>query len=200
MLPFISQGLTLGISAGAIPGPMHTFMLNETLVNGIRRSGLIAFVPILSDLPLVPILVFLLDQLPAEALVAVRVAGACFLTYLAWGTYQQSKAPLIFATATGTGINRMTIGRGVLINWLNPAPYIFWTTILGPILLDALEQSVWHGAAFVAAFYLPLCGMLLMTGLFVNQLRRLDDSVLRWIMRGSALLLVFFAGWVLVSA
>ena len=46
------QGSTLGITAGAAPGPMQAYLISETLSGGWRKALPLIFVPIISDAPI----------------------------------------------------------------------------------------------------------------------------------------------------
>jgi len=183
MLPLISQGASLGFSAGAIPGPLHTYMVNETLLHGLRRSVIVALTPIISDIPLIILMVLILNQMPDTILTTLKLVGGVYIWYLAYQTWQQAQQVAI-TTLDAPPNARFMLGRAVLINWLNPAPYIFWSTVNGPILVDALNESVLHGVAFLAAFYGMLCGMVFMVGVLFNRLRGRESTLtqrLLWI-------------------
>jgi threonine/homoserine/homoserine lactone efflux protein len=52
--------------------------------------------------------------------------------------------------------------RAVLVNLLNPGPYIFWSTVTGPIFLEGWRQAASLGLGFLASFYAGLLGGLTM--------------------------------------
>jgi threonine/homoserine/homoserine lactone efflux protein len=141
--------------------------------------------PLVSDLPIVLLALSLLEQLPPLFLRGVSVVGGLFVLYLAWemwGRWRASAGRVKgFKPAEGSGLR-----RGALINLLGPGPYLFWTLVLGPVLLAALRASPLHGGVFVLGFYRVFIGGLLgLVGLF-DQARRLGPRVVR------ALLLVVF--------
>jgi threonine/homoserine/homoserine lactone efflux protein len=193
MLYFISQGAGLGLTAALIPGVVHTYMMNQTLLHGLRRSIVVMAAPLVADIPLIIITTLLLDQLPDAVVRALQIAGGLFILWLAWGAWRLSQANPLFQVSQADSASRGIFFSALLINWLNPAPYIFWGTVNGPLLAEALEQSALHGLAFLAAFYIPLCGMIGLVGLFFNRLRHLDERYIRWIIRGAVGLMVFFA-------
>ena len=43
--------------------------------------------------------------------------------------------------------------KGAFMNALNPAPYIFWGTVGGPIFLNGWRESPHIGIAFLVGFY-----------------------------------------------
>lgn len=195
MLAFISQGLGLGIGAGAIPGPLYNYIINETILYGFRRSFVISLVPLMTDAPIILLMLVVLEQLPDIAVRGLQVVGGGFIFYLAWIAWQQSHAAVILRAEAGVG--HVAVWRALLVNWLNPAPYIFWGTVTGPILSDALDESPLYALAFLVAFYLPLCGMLAIVGAIFDRVRTLNEDYLRWVIRFSAVLLVAF-GFILI--
>lgn len=78
------------------------------------------------------------------------------------------------------------------MNFLSPGPYLFWAGVTGPLLLSALDVSLAHGLALVAAFYgvflTGLCGWVLL----FHHARRVNDALLRCIVLATVLLLLWF--------
>jgi len=48
--------------------------------------------------------------------------------------------------------------NGALMNALSPGPYIFWSVLAGPIVLEGWRQSPLLGVSFVLGFYGTLIG------------------------------------------
>ena len=184
-------GLALGISAGAAPGPMQAYLISETLSGGWRRSIRLIFVPILSDTPIIILTTFILNQVPDYLLRAISLIGGVFVLYLAWGFSQQLRKSTSTKVNSSDAPNR-SFGKAVAMNLLNPNPYIFWTFVSGPIMLSALEQSWFHGFAFLAGFYGVF--MLTMTAFIIlfHQTRRLGPRVVRGIQIFSVIIMVIF--------
>ena len=61
---YLTQGIVLGLYAGVLPGPFQAFMLAQSLQNGWRHSLPLALVPLLTDLPVMLLLLTLLSQMP----------------------------------------------------------------------------------------------------------------------------------------
>lgn len=157
MVVYILQGLTLGFSAGVSPGPMHAYLLSQTLKNGWRRALPAVLAPLLSDGPIITLVLIVLTQMPGWALRALQVAGGVFILTLAWSAYRDMRAARHDLTPSPDSA-RQSLQKAVLVNLLNPNPYIFWGVVGGPILLDGWHQAANRGAAFVAAFYVALIG------------------------------------------
>lgn len=156
MFLFLTQGLLLGGTAAAQPGPFQAYLLAQTLKNGWRRTIWAAFAPLISDGPIVLLVLLILTQTPVWFLIFMRLAGGLFLLYLAWGAYKTWKTAN-FAQPSSTA-GKQTILEAALMNALSPNPYIFWATIAGPILIEGWRQSPAVGGSFILGFYGALIG------------------------------------------
>jgi len=191
MLSIIARGMSLGFAAGSIPGPLHTFLINETLLRGWRGSLPIVFTPLVSDIPIILLMVVVLDNLPADAVRGLQVVGGVFIFSLAWGAWRQA-GRVEQLTASAANLPRFAFGRALMLNWLNPAPYIFWGTVNGPLLVNGLAQSVWHGLGFLLAFYAMFLGMMTLVVLLFERVRRSSPRVIPLVLRLTAFLLLVF--------
>ena len=186
------QGLALGVSASAAPGPFQTYLVNQTLLSGWRKSITISFAPLIADIPIILITVFLLDQVPASIMDWISAAGGCFILYIAWklwGQWQQyTDNPLDDHEPTTN--NRLM--NGVLMNLLSPGPYAFWALVNGPILISALNKSWFHGLAFIIGFYGALVASFMAIALIFSYARKLGPRYVQALLLISIILLVVF--------
>jgi threonine/homoserine/homoserine lactone efflux protein len=195
-LALLLQGVSLGLTAAASPGPLQAFLISQTLAGGWRRAAPIAFAPLITDAPIVLLMLFLLDRVPPALLRGLYFAGSLFLLWLAWGLWRQWRAGAPGANAPASAPPPASGGlwKAVALNALSPAPYTFWAFVNGPILLGALKQSAWHGAAFLAGFYVVFIGgALALAGVFALA-RRLGPRVAHWLALATIVILVLFAG------
>ncbi|MBC8170990.1 MAG: LysE family transporter [Anaerolineae bacterium] len=181
MLALLAQGSGLGFGAGTAFGPLHNLLLNVTLTRGWRYGLLVVITPLLTDIPIILLMLFLLEQLPPELVRLLPLIGGVFILWLAWGAWRQFRnPPQIDAARSGdTNISRETILKGMMVNFLNPAPYIFWGAAGGTILRDGLEQSIGHGAAFLLGFYLVFLGIMAVLVVVFDRLRQMDARITR---------------------
>jgi threonine/homoserine/homoserine lactone efflux protein len=194
MLAYITTGISFALSAVAIPGALQANLLNVTLRYG-RSSGLaIIFSPLISDIPILILMVFILGQLPEWALDAIRIFGGLFLWYLALNAYRQLRAGETFRAAQGEIAEspRQLMAKAVIINLLTPGPYIFWGTLNGPVFLQALRESPLNAAAFMLAFYGTFIGGLAFIVLAFARLGSISPRITRNILLFTIILLVFF--------
>lgn len=190
MLNLISQGISLGFSAGAMPGPLQSYLISQTLANGWRKSIIVILSPLITDGPIILLAVVLLKQLPPELIRLIQVVGGLYLLWIAYGAWRRFRSGTTLDTAAQP--QSRTLSQGLAMNWLSPGPYIFWGTINGPLLLGALQLSVWHGVAFMLAFYGTFLGILALYVIVFDRLRRLDERFTRAIFLVTLAVLVVF--------
>ena len=200
----IGRGVILGFSAASVPGPMQGYLINTSLKFGWRKALYIIASPLIVDIPIILTVLFALETMEAvvpQIVDGIRIIGGLFVLYLAWGAMQDLRQDnLLTATDTTQSISNNGIsilGRAMLLNLLSPGPYIFWTTVNGPLLKQGLEQSVGHGVAFLIAFYGTFLSGLIAIAVFIDWLRRLDKRVSQGILVFTIILLVGLGVWLL---
>jgi len=190
MIVYLLQGLTLGLSAAVSPGPFLAFLLSQTLANGWRRALPITLAPLVSDGPIIALVLLVLTQTPDWFLRALQVIGGLLLIYLAKGAFDVfRKATEVKAeSASGEG----GFFKGVAMNGLNPNPYIFWSTVGGPTLINGWEISPLADVSFLIGMYVALIGgFALYIGLFAAA-SRVDPRLTRALNLLSAIALCLF--------
>jgi threonine/homoserine/homoserine lactone efflux protein len=192
LLSFITQGLVLGGTAAAQPGPLQAYLLSQTLKNGWRRTIPAAFAPLISDGPIVLLTVLVLTRTPDWSLVVLQIAGGLFLLYLALGAYKSYKSAVTI-TPQILDSSDQSLYKAALMNFLSPNPYIFWTTIAGPIFIAGWRQAPIYGVSFVFGFYLTLVGGFMAFVALFGLTKTLDVGVNRALSGLSALALFLFA-------
>ncbi len=156
MLAFALQGLSLGLSAAATPGPCQAFLIAQTLRNGWKRTLLSALAPLLSDGPIIALTLLILSRVPASFLRVVQIIGGVFVLYLAVQSYRSLRAPAVESTAPQAPQGSLL--KAVLMNFLSPGPYLFWSLLAGPALLRGWQIAPQVGVSFVVGFYAALVG------------------------------------------
>lgn len=192
---YFIQAAALGFTAAASPGPFQTYLISETLSGGWKRGAPVAFAPLVTDAPVILFSLFLLNQLPANFLRIVGVAGGLFALYLAWSLFKKWRSVKGDEPPSFAAENRFDMGglwRGALANLLSPGPYLFWGLVNGPLLLAALRQSTLQGVNFLCGFYVAMIASLLGIAVVFTQARRLGGRITRGLMLMSILVLVVF--------
>ncbi len=196
MFYFVSQGVSIAFAAGAQPGPFTSFLIGRTLAQGWRKSIILALTPLVTDVPIVLVVLVILKQFPPELIRVIQLVGGLYLLWIAYGSWRQfraGKASFKPEAVPSDGISSVrTLLQGAVMAWVSPGPYIFWATINGPLLIQGLNQSVLMGLAFLLAFYGTFIGILCAYILVFDRLRRIDERVTRGIFLGTLLVMVLF--------
>jgi len=188
---YIVQGIGYGFSAAVIPGPFQTFIISQTLTRGWKKVISAALAPLITDGPIIALCLFVLTQVPIWFERLLYIAGGLFILYLAFGAYKAWRdfESNISNMEPGTG---QSLSRAVLMNFLSPGPYIYWSLVTGPILLKGWRETPNHGIGFLVGFYvtiiLGLAGIILLFGLA----RELGPKVNRALIGISAIALLCF--------
>ena len=154
MLTYVLLGATFAFAAVAQPGPLQAYLIAQATIHGWRRTLPAALSPLLSDGPIALIVLLLLGRLSVGAQQILRAAGGVLLLYLAWSTYRQWRRPSqLNAGSAGTP---RTVAQAVLVNLLNPNPYLGWALVLGPNAVAAWRHSPADAIALIVAFYTVL--------------------------------------------
>lgn len=193
---YITIGISYALSAVAIPGALQANLLAVTLRYGWRRSLIVILSPLISDIPIIILMVGILGALPEWALDAIRVFGGLFLFYIAYGAYKQYRDGETFRIAEGEIAESpmKLLTKAITINLLTPGPYIFWGTLNGPTFVAAARESVWYAIAFMLAFYGIFIGGLALLVFVFDRLGSISPRATRFILLFTMVLLVFFGG------
>jgi threonine/homoserine/homoserine lactone efflux protein len=198
MLSFLSQGIGIGFAAGAQPGPFLNHVIGTALTGGWRRGIVTIFAPLVADLPLIVLSVTVLSSVPDGFLRIVRLLGGLYLLWMAYGGIRR------FLKGDGFEIKPVPVSQSfwqaVLMIYLGPAPYVFWITISGPLLVQGLEQSLWHGLAFVLGFYGTFLAMLTGYVILFSRLGQINPRLTRVIFALTLLVMVGFGLGLIVQA
>jgi len=189
MLTYLLQGLSLGLSGAASPGPFQAFIIGKTLQNGWQRTLPAVLAPLISDGPIILLMVLVLTNMPPDILGGIQIAGGIFVLYLAWKSIQ---AYLNFQLVGSTGETRQTLWQAVATNFLSPGPYVFWSMLAGPALVKGWKETPANGLVFLFGFYFAMIGALILLVVLFGVARQLGPRVNRALIGLSALALLGF--------
>jgi threonine/homoserine/homoserine lactone efflux protein len=152
MPSYLLLGATYAFAAAVQPGPFQTYLISSTLIHGWRRTVPAVLAPVLSDIPIVSVVLLVLTHVPPVVVSLLRLIGGVFLLYLAAGAieaFRRYQAPPIGRSAQTT----RTVLKAAVVNLLNPNPYLSWSLVLGPLLLEAWRTAPAYGIGLLASFY-----------------------------------------------
>lgn len=191
MLASLIQGITLGLAAGAQPGPFQTYIISQAISQGWRKTIIAAFAPLVSDGPIVALVLLLLSQVPEWFQRTVQITGGLFALFLAWQTYR-ALADFKSTEASITTSGQRSLLQASMTNILSPGPYLFWSLVMGPVILQIWRNTPLFVVWILLGFYTAMIGLNITIILFSGQTARLGDGVRRLLLGLSAFVLAGF--------
>ncbi len=191
---YLFQGAVYGLTAASQPGPFQTYIISQTLTRGWKRTLPAALAPLISDGPIILLCVLVLTQVPVWMQRGLHIAGGLFILYLAYGAYKTWKNFNLSVPAVETE-TRQSVLKAAMMNALNPNPYIFWTLVTGPILLQGWHESPVNGIGFLAGFYISMILCLVLIIIVFGIASRFGSKVNRTMLGISAIALFCFGGY-----
>jgi len=191
MLSYLIFGITFAFAAAVQPGPLQTYIISQTLKKGWRSTLPAAFAPVISDGPILVLVLFLLSTMPDNFIVILRIGGGLFLLYLGFRAYKSWRdydADDTISKESG----KQTLFSAVLVNLLNPAPYLGWSLIMGPLLLEGWRIAPINGFALIIGFYLTMVITLAGTIFLFSFARKLGPKVSKILLGLSSIVLFVF--------
>jgi len=151
MISYFIFGLSYSFACVVQPGPFQAYLFSQSVTNGWRKTIPLVFAPLLSDLPVIILVLFFLTSVPPEVLAVLQCIGGIFLLYLAFKAYRtiHSQTENNGTEATGYG----NLFKAVLVNLFNPNPYLGWSLVMGPMMIKGWSESPKNGIALITGFY-----------------------------------------------
>jgi len=189
-ISFLIFGIIFGLSSGITPGPLQTLVVSETLKNNRKEGIKVAIAPFITDPFIILMTTLILSKLSNFDLIlgSISIIGSIFLSYLAYKNF-------IFEKFAFRKIEKIkSLEKGIIANFLNPHPYIFWFTVGGPTVLKALEVNIYMAIFFFIGFYFFLFGSLMSIAIIVDEYRNfLKSNIYKYLVKFTGILLLFFA-------
>jgi threonine/homoserine/homoserine lactone efflux protein len=188
---YLLQGIGFGFAAASQPGPFQTYLISQSLTRGWRRTLPAALAPLVSDAPIITVCLLVLSQVPLWMQRALYIVGGLFILYLAYGAYlswRDFSASAAESEATG----KQSVLKAAMMNALSPGPYIFWTLVTGPVLIQGWREAPLNGVGFLAGFYVAMVSSLVAIILVFGLASKLGPKVNRAMVGISAIALFAF--------
>ena len=135
MINYFIFGLTYSFACVVQPGPFQAFLFSQSLTNGWRKTIPLVFAPLLSDLPVIVLVLLVLTNVPKEVLMILQCVGGVFLLYLAYNAYKSWQT---FDPGKSQNVStQSSLFKAVLVNLFNPNPYLGWSLVMGPLLIKS---------------------------------------------------------------
>lgn len=191
---YLLLGMTYAFAAAVQPGPFQSFLISQALSRGWRQTLPAALAPLLSDGPIILLVLLVLNQVPAWLENGLQVAGGVFLFYLAVGAW---KAWQYYHTRTALPAHssQQTLLKAALVNLLNPNPYLAWSLVMGPLLLKGWHEAPVNGVALLVGFYSTMIASQVVIILIFAAAGNRGPKIGRFMVGASALALACFGGY-----
>lgn len=191
MIHFLTIGTVLGLSAGFAPGPLLTLVISETLQHDIKSGVKVALAPIITDLPIIILTLFILSNLSNfhNILGIISLTGGSFILFMGYESVRTKGVELNFQE-----IKPKSLTKGILANALSPHPYLFWFSVGAPTMTKALSQNISASLAFIISFYAFLVGSKIVLAILIGKSKSfLRGNVYIYSMRFLGVVLCVFA-------
>lgn len=188
---FLILSVTLGISGAIQPGPLTALIVSQTLRYGVKEGIKTASAPLITDLPIIIVVIFILSRFSQSNLVIgmISILGSGYLAYL---TYESFKAKELKVSVSEE--KPRSFRKGVITNFLNPAPYLFWLTIGAAMIQRALIIGTWMLPAYLIISYAVFISTYAVIAYFVGRFRNaLQSKMYILIVRGMGVILAIFS-------
>lgn len=184
MIQYAAIGIILGLSAGFAPGPLLALVISETLKHDVRSGIRVALAPLITDLPIVILSVFVLSGLSQFHFIlgCISIVGSFVIMGMGIKGFKTKGLDVQIYD-----IEQKSLTNGMLVNILSPHPYLFWFSVGAPTMARANEIHLSAAIAFVVCFYLLLIGSKIFLAVLAGQ----SKSFLK---EGSYILVMKFLG------
>lgn len=199
----ILSAIVLGFSAGVSPGPLLTLTISQTIRHHWKEGMKVAFAPLVTDAPIILVSYIFVNQLARDGVILgiLSTGGGLFLAYLSYESFT-CRPPELDTEL----LNPRSLQKGILVNFLNPNPYLFWISVGTPMLVQSSRDGWIYPALFLFFFFLLLIGSKIGIAWLVHRSRAwLQSTAYRWINRllgvalGAFAVRFFFDGLELIA-
>ena len=163
MIECILIGGGFAFAAAAQPGPLQAFLLSKVASVGWRRTLPAALAPLISDGPIAVLMLFILHRVAHGFERFLRGAGGVVLLYFAIRAFLEWHSARLMQESKDRSAPH-TLLQAAAVNIVNPGPYIGWSLILGPLVIQEWPQHPQNAVLLVVSFYAVMITCL---GLFI---------------------------------
>lgn len=167
MLSFCLASFALAIS----PGPDNIFVLTQSITNGssygiATTAGLVSGCIVHTTLVAFGISTILVAS--ETVFIAIKIAGAAYLLYLAIQVYRAGNTLMITSKETSQKSHLQLYKQGIIMNVLNPKVTLFFMAFFPAFLWDTTGNTVLQffvlGAVFMVVSFIVFSMIALLSG------------------------------------
>jgi threonine/homoserine/homoserine lactone efflux protein len=187
IINYILTGLILGITAGISPGPLMAVLVSETVKGNIKNGIVISIIPVITDIPLILLTVFILKNFENLNFLfnILYLIGGATLIYFGIKDLFIKKVSLVYQPEKFSSLK-----KGITTNLVNPHPYIFWIFIGVPFMI---QGNIYQMLGFVLSFFTGIVGSKISIALSVDKGKKfIESEKYIYIIRISGFILIIF--------
>ncbi|OWV68910.1 LysE family translocator [Rhizobium sp. J15] len=158
--------------AAAIPGPGITAIVARALGSNFRETFFMGLGLVLGDMIYLTAVILglaFVAQTFTEVFIAIKIAGALYLGYIAWKLWTAGLLPHDIAAGKSSNIG-MSFLSGLLVTLGNPKTMLFYVA-LAPTLIDIGNIGLADYAMLLAATFVVLIAVLVPYMLLASRAR-----------------------------
>ena len=155
MVEYLALGGGFAFAAAIQPGPLQAFLLSKVASVGWKRTLPAAVAPVISDVPIALLMLVLLHSVAHGFESTLRGVGGIVLLYFSVRAFMDWRSPGTGAGDDDTAGPR-TLVQAVLVNVVNPGPYIGWSLVLGPVVVQQWPAHPQNAIALIVSFYVVM--------------------------------------------
>lgn len=132
MSEFFLAALSFGLAAGIKPGPLGIIVIQQALSRGLFAGVQASLAPLITDGPIIVAALWILPKFSSidAFTAALSLTGGIYLLWVSTKLFRVSEISL------GEKMeSRISFATVLKINFLSPAPYLFWFTVGGNYLI-----------------------------------------------------------------
>lgn len=197
---YLAYAIALAIAA-ALPGPGVTALLARALAGGVSAAMPMLAGLIVGDLFFLTLAVLglaFIAQTFAGTFLAVKIAGAIYLLYLAWRFWREGLSPVRLAGRSGREGRLAAFAGGLAVTLGNPKTVVFYLALVpGVVDLHAVGFADWAALSLITVAVLIV--VMVPYAVLASQTRRsLGDRLsLKWLGRSASAIMAGTAGFIL---
>jgi threonine/homoserine/homoserine lactone efflux protein len=199
MIECITIAVGFAFAAAMQPGPLQAFLFARIMLVGWKRTLPAALAPIISDGPIAILVLLFLHNVAQGFENYLRIAGGIVLIYFAIRAYlewQREKKENDQVSDSATD----SLKQAVIVNLLNPGPYLGWSLILGPLVIREWEHAPINSVSTILTFYLVMTSCLVAWITLMGTTTYLGPKGRRFLVLLSAIILAGLGIFSILSA
>jgi threonine/homoserine/homoserine lactone efflux protein len=166
-------GVLLGLSSGLSPGPLLTLVLTQTIKHNRAEGIKVAISPLVTDFSIILITILIMGRLAQSDifLAIIAFAGGIFLVHLGIESVRTRELSTVLKD-----IESGSLKKGIITNFLNPGPYLFWATVGTPLMFRAYKTNLTTAILFMISFYVFLTGSKIIIAILAEKTKHLMNQ------------------------